>query len=199
MDEQPLGQKSTVCAVDLVRMAKEDDQIAFAELCERYMPFISGRAGRYARVVGVDVEDFMQEGRLALYRAVKGYNPNAGIQFSTYAITCINNSMISAIKRYMRNALQQDPLQLDELDERKLYLAAQQYEINRPEESLFQMETEEDRSQQINQLLSTFERNVLNHYLSGQPYQEIARALCTSTKAVDNALQRVRRKLRPER
>lgn len=177
-------------------MAKDDDQAAFDALCQQYTPFIFRRATHCSHLAGADIEDFIQEGRLALYRAVKGYNPGMGIRFTTYAMTCINNAMTSMMRLHMRSEWEQEPLALDDLDDQRLYRALAQGEDNHPEELFIQMEIRDQRNAQINRLLSPFERNVLDHYLSGQSYQDIAREMCTSAKAVDNALQRVRRKLR---
>lgn len=185
--------------MELVQRARGGDGAAFDLLCEQYMPVLQGRAGRYSNIVGVDVEDFVQEGMFALYRAVQGYDPDMGIQFRTYAVTCINNSMASAIKTHMKNFSQRGGVQIDEMDEQALHqqttLLADEMLV---EDIFIQKETNSLRQRQIEVLLSDFERQVLVLYLSGQSYQEIASVLSTTTKAVDNALQRVRRKLRPE-
>lgn len=184
--------------IELVQLANEGDPVAFSQLTERYYPFLQKRAGRYSNLVGVDTDDFVQEGLLALFRAVKSFDPSAGVKFRTYAFTCINNSMVSAIKKYMRNAQRQQGMQLDDMDEQNLYNQAGVLDDARPEDVFFAMETANHRARQIETLLSDFEQQVLRHYLDGRSYQEIADGLHTSTKAVDNALQRVRQKLRPK-
>lgn len=184
---------------ELVRLAKEGDPTAFTLLSEQFMPVLHGRAGRYSNIVGVDTEDFVQEGMLALYRAVMGFDPETGIQFRTYAITCIHNSMASAIKTHMKNVAQRGGVHFDETDEQKLHQQTTLHVDGMLVEDIYiQMETNSFRMRQIEDLLSEFERHVLKLYLSGQSYQQIARVLSVTTKSVDNALQRVRRKLRPE-
>lgn len=198
MQKNPHLPDQTLTEIELVRLAKEDDSAAFSELYNQYMPILQRRAGRYSSIVGVDIEDFIQEGMLALYRAVKGYNPCAGIQFRTYAVTCINNSMASAIKNHMKTVHQRG-LQIDEVDEQQLHKQTTLRTGGMLVEDLYiQMETNSYLLRQIDSLLSDFERQVLKLYLGGQSYHKIAQVLSTTTKAVDNALQRVRRKLRPE-
>lgn len=184
---------------ELVELAKQEDAAAFAALSDRYMPVLQSRAGRYSNIVGVDTEDFVQEGMLALYRAVKGYDAATGIRFRTYAITCINNSMTSAIRTHMKDVHRGQSLNIDEIDEHSLHQQTSLHAGERMVEDIyFDRETSDHRARQIATLLSDFERQVLERYLSGQSYQHISHVLSTSTKAVDNALQRVRRKLRPE-
>lgn len=199
MHKRPCQSGCALNEMELVRRAEAGDTAAFDLLCEQYMPVLQGRAGRYSSIVGVDVEDFVQEGMLALYRAVKGFDPDAGIQFRTYAVTCINNSMASAIKSHMKNFSRRGGIQIDEMDEQTLHRQTMLLADDMLVEDLFiQKEMNTQRQRQIEILLSDFERQVLVLYLSGQSYQEIANVLSTTTKAVDNALQRVRRKLRPE-
>jgi len=178
---------------ELVFQIQEGDHSAFSVLAQRYMPILQRRAARYSNIVGVDVEDFVQEGLLALFKAVKSYNLQAGIQFNTYAITCIHNSLVNAIRVHMKN-LRQHAVPLSDLDEHRYQSAALR---EKPVEDVYlDMEASSLRARQMETLLSDFEQQVLKMYLSGHTYQQSANVLSTSTKAVDNALQRVRRKLR---
>jgi RNA polymerase sporulation-specific sigma factor len=172
---------------ELAKRAKAGESAAFSELSERYAPTLKSRANRYAGVVGQDIEDFFHEGLLALFRAVKGFDELSVYRFKTYAVTCINNSMASAIKKHMKNQNAELPLQEDEGQEPL-----------QPEDFVLEREGSAQLLLQIHSLLSDFERRVLSLYLRGNSYLEIACALATTTKAADNALQRVRRKLRPE-
>jgi len=178
---------------ELVSLVKKGDASAFVILSDRYMPALYNRASRYANVVGIDLEDFVQEGLLALFRAAKGFDPGLDARFGTFAITCINNSMSDSIKAFMRNARQHSHLNIDDLDENNL-----SSRTSPVEDSFLDQEASTLRAQRIENLLSVFEQQVLKHYLGGHSYQQISAILGTDTKAVDNALQRVRRKLRPE-
>ena len=184
---------------ELVYFSKDGDTAAFAILTERYMPLLKSRAGRYSNVVGVDVEDFVQEGMLALFKAVKGYDADAGIQFRTYAVICINNSMATAIKTHMKNVVRNNGVSIDVLDDAELHQRSlTQLTPMLIEDSFIEREDSFLRALRIKSLLSDFEQRVLTIYLQGHSYQQISHQLDTTTKAVDNALQRVRQKLRPE-
>lgn len=188
-----------ISELDYVRLAKEDDPVAFAALLERYMPILHARVRRYSQIDGVDTDDLLQEGMLALYRAVKGYDISTQNQFNTYAITCINNSMTSAIKTHIRNLRKSSSVNLDEIDEHHLHKLASRHNVEVLLEDVFiGKETFVSRLGQIEQLLTNLEQQVLKLYLGGKTYEQISRTLGKSTKTVDNALQRVRRKLRPK-
>lgn len=199
MEKQSLPHNAADMEVNLVRLASQGNAGAFVELSGVYMPVLQKCAGRYANIAGVDVEDFVQEGLFALYRAVKGYDEKAGVQFRTYATACINNSMVSAIRAHMKDSRNVMSINIDAMDEQKLHKQSTMQAMHTPlEDAFIDMEDWGLRAKQINALLSQFERQVLKLYLGGLPYQQIAVDLSATTKAVDNALQRVRRKLRPE-
>lgn len=184
MDAKPRSRWDQMTDRELTDLVKQGETDAFAVLSSRYLPAILGRAGRYSSIVGVETEDFVQEGLLALYRAAKGYDPGAQIQFNTYAITCIRNSMSNAIKRHYRQSRQNCLLESVSAGELP------------PEDQFFELERSRASARYFGALLSRFERQILILYLQGHTYQQISQVLSTTTKAVDNALQRVRRKLR---
>ena len=181
-------QGSPLADGELVASARKGSDSAFQTLLERYTATIKSRANRYAAVVGQDVEDFIQEGMLALFRAVRGFDESSGFRFKTYAVTCINNSMASAIKKHMKNFVAELPLEEN---------GDEAHDTMQPEDMFIEQEDSAQLLWQIQSLLSDYERRVLKLYLRGNSYQEIGGALGTAPKAVDNALQRVRRKLRP--
>lgn len=174
---------------ELVLLVKKGDKDAFDLLSGRYHSTLKSRAGRYAGIAGVEEDDFLQEGLLALYRAARGYDPGGQAQFRTYAITCINNSMSAAIKLHMKQQNRKSTFSIDQLDQ------AQTGGIPM-DQILLDRESSDQLADRIKTGLSDFERQVLGYYLSGLTYQQISQVLGTSAKAVDNALQRVRRKLR---
>ena len=183
--------------VEIVRKMRDGDANSFSLLVERYLPILWGRASRYyACVPGADMEDLVQEGMFALFRAVRGYNETSGIMFSTYAVTCINNSINTAARNHIRGGKQRSDIGLYDISEHDLYYQSNSHEKTL-EDACMDSETTRLQAKQIKALLSGFERQVLSLYIKGHSYQETACSLSTSTKAVDNALQRVRRKLRP--
>ena len=177
---------------ELVALVKAGDSIAFRHLIERYTPLLSARAARYSNVAGAEAEDFLQEGSLALYRAAKTYDSDKS-RFSTYVTACVENAMTDAFRRFAR-ASDQITVYLNDFGETDLHREASA--LAPPEDVYAVGEQSEDWLRQIEDKLSTFERRVLYLYLKGYSYQQAAEVVHSAPKAVDNALQRVRRKLR---
>lgn len=133
-------------------------------------------------------EDAVQEASFALYSAVKSFDPQKS-SFRTFATLCIKRSVISVIKNQQRQKNIPDELlsSIDELD-----IA----DTNSPEKIFFEREEFESLKDNIKLELSPLEYKVLQHYLSGASYRDISQALCISEKSVNNALSRIRKKLR---
>ncbi|MDL2232942.1 sigma-70 family RNA polymerase sigma factor [Ruminococcaceae bacterium OttesenSCG-928-L11] len=182
---------------ELIDLVKHGDSDAFDALLDMYMPVIRAGAWRFASAYGMDAEDFMQEAMIALFKAARNYNNKTGTQFRTYANVCIQNSAKSALKRQMKHSQNASGIQLEDLDKAGLYETIQGDPLSKPVEDIFlDGEVSRIRAHTIETLLSDFERRVLRLYLKGDSYHQISCTLGHSTKAVDNALQRVRRKLR---
>lgn len=180
----------------LALLAKDGSDDALTALIQRYMPLALMRAHAYAKGV-LDVDDLYQEAMIALLKAVRYYREDAAGSFRTFASVCINNKLSSAVRAHMRdkNAPMRDYLSLSETAESGEELAASESESD-PELLVIASEETHARNRRIETLLSKFERQVLRLYLSSYSYDEMSAQLGSSTKAVDNALQRVRRKLR---
>lgn len=178
----------------LVARAKDGDDEALTALIQRYAPFVRMRAGAYG-VKELDADDLYQEGMIALLTAVRNYCAGLNSSFRTFASVCINNKLNSALRAHMRekNAPMRGYLSLSEPEVPEEALTA--YTLD-PEQLVIQSEETDARNRRIETLLSLFERQVLKLYLSSYSYEEMSKQLGSSTKAVDNALQRVRRKLR---
>lgn len=166
---------------------------------------------RYARVVkalarpfflaGADSEDLIQEGMLGLISALRGYDPAAGASFKTYSQLCIRRKLISAVRSasYSKNVSLDDCLSLESplFDESQPDMA---YGLRidsppRPEELVIDKENTQTLFQRVFDALSKYEQQVLRCYLSGMSYREIAEMTEKPEKAVDNAVQRIRRKV----
>lgn len=158
------------------------------------MPYIQKRANSIS-IAGLDADDLVQEGLIGLFRAVESYDAAQGASFSTYAITCINNSITSAVKQAARK--KHLPLSgyisLDEEDTGMVSGGATPEELTIANEAYAALQTK------INDNLSDFERDVLALYLEGYDYLAVAKRLDTTPKSVDNALQRARKKLKSKR
>lgn len=153
---------------------------------------------RYQRVVrscarplflaGGDSEDLLQEGLLGLLTAIRSYRPEDGALFRTFAEVCIRSRLLSAVRSAHRD--KHRPLNTSlPLEEMELEDAPD------PEERLIARENFDERRSELSRQLSPFENEVLGHYLNGLSYREIARVTHKSPKSVDNAVQRIRRKL----
>ena len=164
-------------------------------------------AERYARLVracarpfflnGGDSEDLIQEGMLGLLSAIREFNAEKGASFKTYAEICIRNRIQSAIRSAARkkHAPLNDGVSLDDILSDESQSLGSQYFQRSPEEQVLARETEKEFISAYSRCLSKLEAQVLDLYLEGLSYQEMASALGRDTKAVDNAVQRIRKKL----
>ena len=173
----------------LVSLVKESDPFAFDELVFRYSSYIYYRVRRLSCRKS-DEEDWAQEGLIGLLKAVRSYEKEKGASFKTYATVCIDRRLFDLRAAELGN---NDVLK-EELEEEEAPDCYNQE--NNPQAIFEDREHLQNITQQLQDLLSVFEQRTLDLYLAGYSYQEMARRLRKTPKAVDNALQRVRRKLR---
>ncbi len=177
-------------ADSVLASARQGDSAAFNSLALEYESIIAAKAS-LAHTKGVDFEDLLQEGYMALFNAVKTYSPQAGASFKTYATVCIGNRIASVARNH--GSSKNRPLRnYSELEDDEM-AADSNYE---PEFAVFARDRVETIYKNMAQLLSETENCVLLHYLSGKSYAEISREFGITEKSVDNALQRARRKLK---
>ena len=183
----------------LQELAAVGDRQAEERLVVKYMRLVR-RCSRPFFLVGGAPEDLIQEGMLGLLSAIRQYDPKQNAAFKTYAELCIKNRLLSAVKtdsRLKHNPLN-DGLPLDSLlsEESQIPLLAYTELFRRtPDEQVLARENKMELQQSFKRCLSPMERNVLRLYLDGLSYQEIAEQTGKPIKAVDNAIQRIRRKL----
>ena len=186
----------TISDEQLQSLAASRQSGAEEALAERYIRLVRVCARPYF-LIGGDSEDLIQEGMLGLLSAIREYDPEKGTSFKTYAEVCIHNRIQSAIRSAGRkkHAPLNDGIPLDDVlsDESKSQGA--QYFQRSPEEQVLARETEKEFSSIYSRCLSRFEAGILDLYLDGLSYQEIAVSTGRNIKAVDNAIQRIRRKL----
>ena len=175
---------------ELQQEAAGGSAAALSELLLRLMPEIGAKAASY-RLPGLDRDDLMQEGALGVMSAVRSYRPRRG-PFRPYALHCARTSIISAVRRALSQ--KEKPLARYEPIESTEVIPADP--AQEPQRLLDAREAAGEMRRWIAEVLSPFERQVLFYYLAGHSYPEIASLLSSHSKAVDNALQRVRRKLR---
>lgn len=172
--------------LQLVTLSRAGDEQALAALIAREMPAIRAAATR-AVCPGLDFDDAVQEGLIALFHAVKTFDDARAASFSTYANTCIRNALADAARAALRR--KHAPLNTS-------VPLTEQESAPGPEEALIAGERYASTLHLIETRLSPLERRVLGLHLAGEPYSAIARRLGVTEKAVDNALQRARAKLR---
>ena len=175
----------------LAELAKQGDSDAFAQLFLSMVPLISSKAARLAPQLHGERDDLIQEGAIGLMDAVAHYDAAAGTPFQAYASVCIENRILSALRAQSR----QKNLPLNEavpLDGLEIPIAAHSAD---PENVFFGRERLQSVMNAVRTRLSPLERKVLENYLGGRSYREIASRLGLTEKSVDNALQRIRRKL----
>lgn len=181
--------ENTLTDENLVLQTQNNDEYSFDTLVSRYLPLIRIKADKY---IDADKDDLVQEGLLGLWSAVQTYDPQKNASFKTYAFICIENRMISGAKK--GKGKKHIPSELliyldsDELGQIK--------DSNSPEQSIIERESYTGTVNHIKDILSTKEFKVLSYYLAGNTYGQIAEILDCDVKAVDNAIQRIRKKLK---
>lgn len=161
---------------------------ASAILISRYIPLINKFAIQFGKVL--DFDDMVQEGSMGLLDAISNFNPDRDIKFSSYASVCIRNKMLKAVEKQtsQKHGNGQKNLPLDELSGKSNGMT--------PESIFIGKESLEAVIEDVKRVLSPLEREILFSHLGGIDYRSIAKNLGISQKSVDNALQRVRRKLK---
>ena len=185
---------------ELQHLAAEGNEAAEAALIDRYARLVRICARPYF-LAGGDSEDLIQEGMVGLLSAIREYDPQKTASFRTYAEVCVKNRLFSAVKAAARdkhtplnNSVSfETPLFCGNGD-RYAYRASVQH-LEDPEEIFLSREAFRERMEALMGQLSGFEANVLRLYLTGLSYSEIAAEVKKSPKSVDNAVQRIRRKL----
>lgn len=152
--------------------------------------------------MGADREDIVQEGMIGLFKAIRDYKEDKLSSFKAFAELCITRQIITAIKTATRQKhiplnsyVSLDKPIYDEESDRTLLDVISEAKVTDPEEMIISQEEYTDIESKISELLSDLERKVLSLYLDGRSYQEISEQLNRHVKSIDNALQRVKRKL----
>ncbi|QJW47581.1 RNA polymerase sporulation sigma factor SigH [bacterium BFN5] len=187
---------------EIVADAKENDNtIALDYLINKYRNFVRAKARSYF-LIGADREDIIQEGMIGLYKAIRDFRNDKLSSFRAFAELCVTRQIITAIKTATRQ--KHIPLNsyvslnkpiYDEDSDRTLLDVLSGSKISDPEELVISREEFIDIEAKMGQILSDLEWKVLMSYLDGKSYQEIAVELERHVKSIDNALQRVKRKL----
>ena len=185
---------------EIVSLA-EKDRSAEEFLLNKYKNLVKSRAKMYF-LAGGDNDDLMQEGMIGLFKAIHDYNSDKQASFYSFAELCVKRQIFTAIKTAARQKHQ--PLNTyislnkpvyDEESERTLLDIIATSIVTDPEELIISKEELKHIESKMNELLSDLELQVVEYYLNGKSYQYIADKLKRDVKSIDNALQRVKRKL----
>lgn len=186
---------------EVVEYAREGDDAALEYLINKYKNFVRSKARSYF-LIGADREDIIQEGMIGLYKAIRDFRLDKLSSFRAFAELCITRQIITAIKTATRQ--KHIPLNsyislnkpiYDEESDRTLMDIISGAKVTDPEEVIISREEFFDIEEKMGEILSSLEWKVLMSYLEGKSYQEIAEDLKRHVKSIDNALQRVKRKL----
>ncbi|MDN4527217.1 RNA polymerase sporulation sigma factor SigH [Fictibacillus fluitans] len=185
----------------LVEHVHVGDSAALEFLINKYKNFVRAKARSYF-LIGADREDIIQEGMIGLYKAIRDYKEDKLSSFKAFAELCITRQMITAIKTATRQKhiplnsyVSLDKPIYDEESDRTLMDVICGTKVTDPEELIINQEEFDDIELKMGEILSDLERKVLMLYLDGRSYQEISVDLDRHVKSIDNALQRVKRKL----
>jgi len=186
---------------EIVDLAQQGEQFAIEFLVDKYKNFVRAKARAYF-LIGADREDIIQEGMIGLFKAIRDYNGDKLTSFRAFAELCITRQIITAIKTATRQ--KHIPLNsyvslnkpvYDEESDRTLMDIITTNKITNPEEIIISREEFVFIEKKMGEILSSLEWKVLMAYLEGKSYQEISVDLKRHVKSIDNALQRVKRKL----
>ena len=192
---------SSMSDEDIVALCRNGDNVAEEYLLNKYKNFVRSKARSYF-LIGADHEDIVQEGMIGLYKAIRDFRPDKLSSFRAFAELCITRQIITAIKTATRQkhiplnsyVSLNKPL-YDEESDRTLLDVIIEGRATNPEELIIGQEDLSSINHKIDEVLSGLEQEVLRAYLDGKSYQEIADNLGRHVKSIDNALQRVKRKL----
>lgn len=180
---------------------RNGDTAELENLMQRYQSFVYHKSVPYF-LAGAEKEDIVQEGMIGLYKAIQNYDLEKDISFQYFADLCIKRQIITAIKAYSRQ--KHNPLNSylslnkavnDDDDDREIIEKLNFEIVPDPLEKITLKETYEKIENEMTKLLSPFEQQVYYGYLNGYSYAQIAKQLNSHEKAIDNAIQRIKKKI----
>ncbi|ALX49409.1 RNA polymerase sporulation sigma factor SigH [Lentibacillus amyloliquefaciens] len=186
---------------EVIQLIHQGDSHALDFLIHKYISYVRAKARTYF-IIGADKEDIIQEGMIGLYKAIRDYDGDKLSSFKAFAELCVTRQIITAIKTATRQkhaplnsyVSLDKPIYDDESDRTLLDIVAGSKMFD-PQELLLNRERFVDMEGKLSELLSRMEKDVLRLYMDGCTYQEISVKLKRHVKSIDNALQRIKRKL----
>ena len=185
---------------DLITVIKSGDKFALEFLIEKYKELVNMKVSKFF-MIGAEKEDIVQEGLIGLFKAVKNYNPEIQNSFKTFANLCIERQLITAIKSSNRQKhmplnsyLSLNTTAYEDDEDSNLLDIFDSHQIEDPLDTITKKEYYKTVEVAIDKSLSDFEKKVLNRYMQGESYVQIAEKLDAPVKSIDNAIQRIRKK-----
>jgi len=186
---------------EIVRHAQVANGAALEYLLNKYKNFVRTKARSYF-LIGADHEDIVQEGMIGLYKSIRDYRAEKLSSFRAFAELCVTRQIITAIKTATRQKhiplnsyiSLNKPIYEEDSDRTLLDVITEEGATN-PEELFIDREDLSLIEGKIGQMLSDLEKDVLVRYMEGKSYVEIADEMGRHVKSIDNALQRIKRKL----
>ncbi|MEE1186463.1 MAG: sigma-70 family RNA polymerase sigma factor [Acutalibacteraceae bacterium] len=176
----------------LIKSAHAGDDNSKSELVRRYMSLVRLRAGAYTdKLLGFELDDLGQEGFIGLLCAINDYDENVGASFKTFATLCIDRKICDAVKKALRKKQIPQSAKVDLNEVANIGTPSAESEVIAKDElkRVYEM---------FDEVASVYEKQVFFLHLSGRSYKQIAQALSTSPKSVENALLRVRKKIKKD-
>ena len=179
----------------LICRLRDGDKTVIDYVMEKYKNLVRKEANAMY-LLGGENDDLIQEGMIGLFKALRDYQPGKSAVFSTFANLCVERQLYKAIE--MSGRLKNKPLNsyISLSEEESPILDSLAFEQQDPEAIVIDRENVNVMQEKIRQHLSSFETQVLDSYLEGMTYTQIAEAMEKSPKSIDNALQRIRGKIR---
>lgn len=187
----------------IVELANVENNVLAQEyLLHKYRNFVRGKAKSYF-LIGAEREDIIQEGMIGLYKAIRDFRQDKQTSFRSFAELCVTRQIITAIKTATRQKhiplnsyiSLNKPIFEQDSDRTLLDVISSGTKVVNPEEMIIRREEFSEIKNKMNSILSSLEWEVFMNYLDGKSYQETARELHRHIKSIDNALQRVKRKV----
>lgn len=201
MDNKIYEKYSDLTDIELIEKAKNGDLLSQEYLIERYKKLVKIKARGYF-ILGGDTEDIIQEGMIGLYKAINDFNVEKQVNFYSFAQLCITRQIQTAIKSANRqkhiplnSSLSLNRAVYDENEEYTYMEILSNSEITNPENLVISNENKTQLESKISDALSSLEKRVLSLYLRGKSYTEIAEIIEKDEKSIDNALQRIKKKV----
>lgn len=185
---------------ELIEKIRLGDSEAQNFLLDKYRNLVNMKANRFF-LIGGENDDVLQEGMIGLFKAIQSFDEEKNNSFKTFANLCIERQLITAIKTSNRqkhlplnSSFSLNTSAFDENDDTSVLEVLDAKFVEDPLDTITKREYFEDIENKIDQALSSFEKQVLNRYIQGESYVDIAQRLDSPVKSVDNAIQRIRKK-----